>query len=269
MAKSDNPKRSGNLYDKVIQENLSAMIGAIVQKHLRIDAEHIKPITLNLQRTIERKPDYLAEIKDRQGHRFLLHLEFQTKNDQDMVFRMNEYQALILRKTHSPVLQYIIYMGSEDFRMETEFAHPDYTYRCRSWDISRVSYQTFIASDIPEEIMLAICADYGGEPSTEVIRKILRQIKSVSRHERSLLKYINQLTILSNMRKLEQEIITETRAMNITGRIEEFELYQMGQREGKKEDIRALLKSGLLTPEQIAQTLEVPLDYVNQLQQEL
>lgn len=90
-----------------------------------------------------------------------------------------------------------------------------------------------------------------------------------------------QLTILSNMRKLEQEIIKETRAMNITGRIEEFELYQMGQKEGKREgkregkqegkreDIRALLKSALLTPEQIAQTLEVPLDYVNQLQQEL
>lgn len=81
MAKSDNLKRSGNLYDKVIQENLSAMIGAIVQKHLGIDAEHIKPVTLSLQRTIERKPDYLADIQDTQGNRFLLHLEFQTRND--------------------------------------------------------------------------------------------------------------------------------------------------------------------------------------------
>ena len=159
-------------------------------------------------------------------------------------------------------------MGCLPFRMKTEFAHPDYTYRYRVWDISQVPYQSFITSDIPEEIMLAICADYGGEPPNKVIRQILRRLKAVSREERLLLRYVNQLTILSNIRNLEEETITETQSI-MTGRIEDFKLYQMGQEKEKKENVTAFLRSGLLTPEQIAQTLEVSLDYVRQLQREL
>ena len=83
------------------------------------------------------------------------------------------------------------------------------------------------------------------------------------------------------MRKLEQETITESKAMDITGNIEEFELYQIGRKEGEKkgekkgkkegekEAISALLKSQLLTPEQIAQTLNIPLKYVQELQAKL
>ena len=279
--RSSSNKSEGSLYDKVIQENLPSLIQAIVEKHLRLDTIAIEPIKLTFQRTIERKPDYLGKITDAEGNPLLLHLEFQTANKAEMIFRMNEYQGLILRKMQLPMLQYIIYMGHEPFRMATEFVHPDYTYRCRAWDVSKVPYQTFVASDIPEEIMLAICADYGEQPSNVVIRTILQRLKKVSSQERLLLRYVNQLTILSNMRKLEQETITESKAMDITGNIEEFELYQMGRKEGEKkgekkgkkegekEAISALLKSQLLTPEQIAQTLNVPLKYVQELQAKL
>lgn len=55
----------------------------------------------------------------------------------------------------------------------------------------------------------------------------------------------------------------------MTGKIEDFKLYQMGQEKEKKENITALLKSNFLSPEQIAQALDVPFDYVKQLQREL
>ena len=85
---------------------------------------------------------------------------------------------------------------------------------------------------------------------------IRQSLKAASREERVLLRYVNQLAVLSNIRNLEEETITQTQAI-MTGHIEDFKLYQMGQKEGredgkekeKKENITAFLESRLLTPE--------------------
>lgn len=68
-------KQEANRYDKIFKENLEAVTLALVEKVLGIAVASYQKLPLELQRTLERKPDQLLRITDQQGQTFLLHLE--------------------------------------------------------------------------------------------------------------------------------------------------------------------------------------------------
>ncbi len=56
-----------------------------------------KELEDKLQTTIEKEPDFIRIIKT-DAEKFILHLEFQTQDEEGMIYRMQEYYGLLCRK---------------------------------------------------------------------------------------------------------------------------------------------------------------------------
>lgn len=85
-----------------------------------------------------------------------------------------------------------------------------------------------LASDVPEEIILSILADYPKTNAEQVIARIIARLRAVSTDEASLKKSVQQLLILSRLRRLSERKKKQADAMPITYDIEQDYLYKQG-----------------------------------------
>ena len=85
-----------------------------------------------------------------------------------------------------------------------------------------------LASDVPEEIILSILADYPKADAERVIANIITRLQSVSADEASLKKSVQQLLVLSRLRKLGELTEKQIEDMPITYDIEKDFLYKRG-----------------------------------------
>lgn len=86
--------KQASLYDKILQENMEAALPGLIKNILKINVVHAEELPDNLQYTKERKPDTLNKVTDDKGNIFVLHVEFQSTNDPNMAWRM-EQQLII------------------------------------------------------------------------------------------------------------------------------------------------------------------------------
>jgi len=194
--------KTTNEYDKIVKENIEAVIVPLAGKVLNIQIENLEEIPDDLQVTLERKPD-------------LLIFSFKLINVKDY------------------------------------------------------SYKTLVASDIPEEIILAVLGNYWEDSPEKVIQTILKRIIQITPNELLLQKYIRQLGVLSKLRNLQVETFKQIEGMGIRYNIETDVVYQKGIEEGKKEMIIELLKDASLSIEKIASMAKVSGAYVKQIQKEI
>src|SRR5690606_30230322 len=101
-------KSQANQYDKIIKENLEMTLPVIVREVLGLNIIQSEELPDDIQHTKERKPDALKRVTDSKGNTYVLHIEFQVKSERDIVFRMIEYYAMLMRKYRIPVRQYVI-----------------------------------------------------------------------------------------------------------------------------------------------------------------
>ena len=107
MAKQTNKSNQAGQYDKIIKENLEITLPAIIREVLRLDIAYSEEL---LQHTKERKPDALKKVTDTAGLTYLLQVEFQVDDEQEMVYRMAEYSVMLTRRYQLPVKQYVIFL---------------------------------------------------------------------------------------------------------------------------------------------------------------
>ena len=74
-----------NEYDRIIKENIEAVILPLSDKLFGIRPEAMEEITVDLHLTLERKPDVTRRITDEQGRKSILHIEFQVSDETEMV----------------------------------------------------------------------------------------------------------------------------------------------------------------------------------------
>ncbi len=86
-------KREGNFYDKIMRENLKQIFLPLVEKQLQIKIKSVKPLSDKQETTLERETDAFLLIETDTGEKFILHLEFQVKDDPDMIYRMIEHHG--------------------------------------------------------------------------------------------------------------------------------------------------------------------------------
>ena len=255
-------------YDKIIKENIEAVILPLADKLFHIHPKHIEELPDDLQVTIERKPDFLKKIINQDGQEFILHIEFQSTNIPDMIYRMHEYRAMLSRRYKILVKQFVLYLGQKKPNMQTELTELNLSFKFHLENIQDYDYRSLVKSDIPEEILLAVLSDFQDEPPEHVIRLILKRLTIVSSDEVKLLKYLNQLRILSKLRKLQTETLNEIKQMPITYNIETDILFKKGLEKGRKEIILNLLNAGILTVEQIAEYTNAAVGYIKKIQAE-
>jgi len=213
-----------------------------------------------------RQPDLLLELPDKT----IFHLEFQSSYDSTMLLRMLEYQFLIYQQHGKEAKQLLLYVGDEpaEFKHEINLTHLKYSYDVK--DIKDIDCLSLLESNKPEDIVLAILCKTD-EPQ-RIIRRILEKLSVLP--EKTRKDYMLKLLNLSHLRKLDFLINEEVKKMPITMDIQESFLFKQGKAEGiaegqttgkqdaKKEDILNLYTKLSLTPEKIAEVLNVDTAFV-------
>lgn len=256
-------------YDKIFKENIEEIILPLAEKLFDIHPERLEEIPDDLQITIERRPDFLKKVLHTDSNKdYILQLEFQKEDEPKMVFRMLEYHSLLLRKYELQVHQYVLFINDGQAKMATSLHYDNLNFRFQLVNLSDFDYRQFVSSDKPEEVILAILGNFGTDKPSIVITSILEKLKSLSIDTLRLEKCIKQLEVLSNLRKLQSEIIKQLEIMALTYDLKNDIRFQQGQLQGQEEKaiktIHKMLSSNLPF-ELIAEYLEVSVDFVKRI----
>jgi hypothetical protein len=259
--------------DKILKENIAALLLPLTEKYLNIKIIYSRELKDKLQTTIEKEPDFIRIVKTDIDGEFILHIEFQTQDEERMIYRMQEYFGLLRRKHQLPVRQFVIYLGKQRSRMHTKLSPKEVFTGFSLKSLRNYSCENLLDSQIPEEIILAILSNYKEQKPAEIIRRILEKLKGIGTDEITLRKYIRQLAILARLRNLTKETHKQIQEMGLTYNITEDYLYQEGQKTKEKELINTLtvkmLNDRTLSIEKIAEILNVTTEYVKQVEKEI
>ncbi len=232
MKKKKVDNKKGNIYDRIFKENAHELFLPLVEKKLEITIISYEAIPEKIQKTTEREADFLYKVKTKKDKIFLLHVEFQNKNDPKMLRRMSEYHGLFHRKYDLPIHHVVIYLGKRKPTMRNRMKEEELF---RGFDLISVydmDPKEFLSSQVPSVIMLALLTKFEVEKTETILRFLLSNIKKHAKQEKDLKKYLEQLLILSRIRNLEkitEKIIDD---MPITYDVEKDGLYKKGLLKG-------------------------------------
>jgi predicted transposase/invertase (TIGR01784 family) len=267
-------------YDKIFREVFKDIFPAVAQKVLGIPAGAYKPLPVDLQYTSEREADQVWEVTPDAGTPFVLHCEFQSANDKQMLSRMLLYYGFLYYQRKLPIQQYVIYVGRDRLQMDAELKANRLTYSYALIDLRDFPYQTFLESGRSQEVLLAILADFGGEPAGLVIEKIILTLKERSTGTLELSQRSLQLVRLSVLRNLGKTVYNLVKKMPITIDVKEDDLLQeiyqeglqkgqlAGKEEAKEEAAINMLKEGF-AEEVVVRITKLPAARIAQLRQQL
>jgi hypothetical protein len=151
-------KREGNIYDKIVKENIESIIPALMNSVLGFKVLESVVIKEKLQQTKEKEADVLRIITDPSERKFILHLEFQVDDYKKMVYRMVDYWGLLKSKYSLPVRQFVIYIGGKVPTMKTVLSEDGNYFQFQLININQLDYLRFLNSTNPEKIIWAILA---------------------------------------------------------------------------------------------------------------
>ena len=271
MKKKRQPKQpqEANKYDKIIKENIEDVFIPLILNRYCPNRKGLERLADQFYTTEDRETDLLLKITSENDVVSLLHVEFQSKPDYEMLFRMSEYHGMIVRMYQLPVYHLLIELGNEKANIETKLPE---NLIFKGFEILRmdsIKYEDLVKSDIPAEIILAILGDFGGRKPTVVIKHIAKQLRKVSKSDAELKKYISQLNIFARLRDLESLTIQTVSKMPITFDIENDALVKIGIDRHVRQSVESMLEDGVLTIKQIALYLRVSENDVLQIQIEL
>ena len=251
VGKSKN-SRQVNQYDKILQENIEAALPGLIKNILHINAVKSEELPDSIQHTKERKPDLLKKITDDKGNTFILHIEFQTKNDADMPFRMIEYLAMLLRMYRITVKQYVIYIGEAIVDMPTTLQNENSFFSYNLIAISSIDYHIFLRASNLEEKLFAILANFGNDSAEIVITKIVSDIIQTAKGDLERERLKNQLRILAQLRTLASTKLEIMEHVSTFFKEENDIFYKVGFEKGKISVVKNLLESNRFTISEIA-----------------
>ena len=281
MAKAFKQTQQGNMYDKIFRENMEAALPGIITHLLNLHIVDSVELPDDIQHTKERKPDLLKKVTDTTGKTFVLHVEYQAKNDQEMPYRMAEYSIMLQRKYELPVKQYVIFIGSGKAKMATSIVTEDFNFRYNMISLSSVDYKLFLKSVKPEEKILAILANFENEEPVLAIKKILQAVKDSSDSSFAEERYFNQLRVLMQLRNFKNQFDKAMESISTFFKEENDPLFyrgevkglekglQKGREETREEIISNLLGKLGLSDEQVASIANAPLKLVQKIRKKL
>ncbi|HEX3935551.1 MAG TPA: hypothetical protein VHW43_12780, partial [Puia sp.] len=209
----------------------------------------------------------------KKGETFVLHIEFQVKDESKMVFRMAEYFIMLLRRYGLPIRQYVLYIGTGIPAMKDYIRQRPMNFKYQLISLSSVDYHLLLRSHKPEEKMLAILANLGSEDPGKAVKNIVKQTVASSKGHFDKLRHIVQLRILAQLRNLANENLEIMDS--IAGIFSEKKdiLYRRGEKKGvekgvakeKKSLVKNLLLQTNFTLEKIASLTNVTVDFVKKV----
>ncbi|SFD56625.1 conserved hypothetical protein (putative transposase or invertase) [Chitinophaga sp. CF118] len=229
-------QKQGNGYDKVIRENMDDALPDIIKDVLHLDVATSEAIPDSIQYTKERRPDVLKKITDRNNNEYVLHLEWQSQNDKNMVYRMAEYAVMLHRKYRIPVEQYVIFIGKGGAKMSCELKHKNLQFRYEIIDFKNFDYKVFLCSESPAIKVFAILANFEEDGEDNAIENIYKEIIAADKKGSTGNKYLNQLRVLMNLLTTNIKLKFKKMISTNTFYTKETDVfYLVGKDEGKEE----------------------------------
>jgi glycerophosphoryl diester phosphodiesterase len=268
MPKRYHHQAQANQYDKIFRENMEAALPGIIEHLLGLDIVHSEEIPDDIQHTKERKPDLLKKVTDSSGKVFILHLEYQVANENEMVYRMAEYLIMLLRKYSLPVKQFVLFMGAGRARMPTEIDEDNIKFNYRLIALSEVDYKIFLKSDKPEEKILAILANFENDGDGLALRNILKDVQASARGDFAEGRYFEQLRILAQLRKLDIKFKEAMESITKFFKVEKDPFFRQGEAKGEQNKAIAIaseMKKDGFPPEQIAKFTKLSVEEIEKL----
>jgi ribosomal protein RSM22 (predicted rRNA methylase) len=275
------PVNQPQQYDKVVQEGIENSLPDMKKYVLKINVVKREKLLSKILHTEEREPDALEKITDDQGQTFILHIEFQSNDDSDMVYRMHEYLAMLLRKYKLPVKQYVIYMGEKKSSMRDRLQLEMLDFRYNLINISSIDYKTFLQSENPDLNLFAMLGDFGKDSPATALKRIVEDTVQNTHGELEKERRKNQLRMLAQLRNFTLEdidimkhvIIPFEKEKDIFYRVGRHEGYEAGQHEGEANKsykvVKTLIVKMGLSDEQAADIGDVPVAFVRKVRAEL
>ncbi len=258
-------KHEGNQYDKIVKENIDNIIPALMNNILGFDVKEAVVIKEKIQQTKEKEADALRIVTQPDGEQFILHLEFQVDDYSKMIYRMIDYWALLKSKYQLPVIQYVIFIGNGQSKMQKELREDGNYFQFQLINISDFNYQRFLDSNNPEEILLAVLSNFGIEEPENALFQIIHKLEGTISDQRSFQKYLRQLRVLSKLRKLDLKF--DDMIQNMDKYIDAENDYLVIN--AKKKMIEKLLTKSTHTINEIADFASVSIDFVINIKQKL
>jgi hypothetical protein len=264
-------------YDKIFKENMEAALPGIMKYLLGIEVVDTEELPDSIQHTKEREPDVLKKITDRSGATFVLQIELQLENEADMAFRMVEYYIMLARKYKLPVRQHVVFISEERLTMPDQLRLEHMEFRYSLLSLAKVDYRLFLKSEKPEEKILALLADFGGEDPRAVADNIVHQVIDSSGSPLEREKHVQQMHILGKLRKLVpiNEVIMESITKYILEKTDiESDLFfqkglekgeEKGKAKGKAEVVKNLLMQTDFSVDKIASIAGVTEEFVRKV----
>jgi hypothetical protein len=193
-------RKQGNGYDKILKENIDVALPTIMENVLTLDISESTEIPDDIQYTKERKTDVLKKVTDRGNNSFVLHLEWQSKNDKDMVYRMAEYAVMLYRKYHLPVEQHVIYVGKGVPHMTQTIEHKNFKFTCNIITLKKIDYKIFLNAKDPAIKVFSILCNFKKDGEENALENILKELKANTTGSLERNKYFNQLCVLVKLR---------------------------------------------------------------------
>ncbi len=205
-----------NEYDKLLKENIETISKTLINLLLgiKINSTNSEILPTKKQKTLEREPDFLMKIKHKNKKLdYILHIEFQVADNPKMHNRMNFYQAFLRSEYNINVLQYVFYLGKGKSRMKNFIKETDIDFKYNLLNFEDYDYELFVNSKQPEEIILAVLANYKGKNPEDIVDIILQKIVSMNIAVDRKEKCAVHLEVLSKLRNIQE--ITKQKSNNM------------------------------------------------------
>jgi hypothetical protein len=236
-AKTVKPVMQPKQIDKLVREGFEKSIPDLVKEVLKINVAEREKLLIKIELTKEREPDYLEKVTDAKGEVFVLQMEWQTADDNEMLFRMIEYWGLLLRKFKLPVRQFVIYLDEKQSKMQNRYQWGKNNFEYELIHISKVDYNIPLRSENVDLKLLAILCDFGKDTLPTALTRIVNEVLQNTHSNLEKEKRKNQLRGYASFRNFTlEDIEIMERTMFKT---ENDILYRLGQHAGQHEGFKA------------------------------
>jgi len=195
----------------------------------------------------QRRADLVARLANQQ----LLHLEIQSDNDDEMLWRELEYCGLIAQIHHQVPLQIVLYVGAAPARFITAIDDADLKYRYHLVDIKTLDCTTLLESESLSDNLLALLGQL--QDKAEAVRRVMYKIAQLPQKKRADMS--EKLAILMGLRPTElPKLIQKEATMPITVDLEKnplfVEIFERYAQRGEQRGIQMGEQRGIQIGEQ-------------------
>ena len=239
--------------DTILKEITKEAIRDVLKYIVKIEIDDFEFLDIEFQKIESRKADILIKAKNK-----ILHIEFQTTNDKEMLYRQMRYFIEIKRQYPKyEIYQYIIYIGEAKLNMINKLKNHNITFKYDIIDMKKLDCQNFMDINTPQALVIAVLCDFKDKNPNQVIKEILSRLLQITKNENEFRKYILMLEELSTSRKKLKNIIKEEEMALQHLTWEDLPSYEVGyerailyekdkwEKQGKIEEKLEVIKNGI------------------------